>query len=527
MPLKKLSKNELKEINGASISESEAEKELCDDVIPIKKKRGRKRKENYVDPEIFKSQILQYYGDGILKEELGKAIHDIATRLGFAPNFINYCVDEETEALTKRGWLKYNEINTNDTILSYDIKTDQLVWSKIKDIFINEKYDGLMHKLTTDGLDALVTPGHKFISKENGLKAVEHIICKEHIILTGSPVKDAQLNYTDDFVELVGWAVTEGHYKHRKRSCSISIYQKDGPKSDNIRNCLKRLNVKYSQRLGKQKLWSFHIMKEHANRIIEVAPNKILSMEFILNLTQQQRIKLIHTMVAGDGWTVKRENYTGMRYTQKDKQHIDSFIALCTIAGLTTGTHLRKIYGNNLVKYITTNGESTIYVVNIFANPKRYCMAEYINFHGGRPKPGGNQRGTNPIGKFSKPNIPTQKYTGVIWCPQTEYGTFICRRGAYVYATSNTYKEEMVGDAVIKMLHALKNKKYDQNKGNPFSYYTKIAFNAFCNRIKKEKRNHQAIMEYQSSVYETLIHTGNIPDDHMEDGDGEGAYNDF
>ena len=180
MPLKKLSKNELKEINGASISESDAEEELCDDVIPIKKKRGRKRKENYVDPEIFKSQILQYYGDGILKEELGKAIHDIATRLGFAPNFINY-----------------------------------------------------------------------------------------------------------------------------------------------------------------------------------------------------------------------------------------------------------------------------------------------------------------------------------------------------------TYKEEMVGDAVIKMLHALKNKKYDQNKGNPFSYYTKIAFNAFCNRIKKEKRNHQAIMEYQSSVYETLIHTGNIPDDHMEDGDGEGAYNDF
>ena len=80
-----------------------------------------------------------------------------------------------------------------------------------------------------------------------------------------------------------------------------------------------------------------------------------------------------------------------------------------------------------------------------------------------------------------------------------------------------TYKEEMVGDAIIKMFHALKNKKFSAEKGNPFSYYTKIAFNAFCNRIKKEKRNHEAIISYQTEVYETLIHSGNIPDDQVED----------
>jgi len=80
-----------------------------------------------------------------------------------------------------------------------------------------------------------------------------------------------------------------------------------------------------------------------------------------------------------------------------------------------------------------------------------------------------------------------------------------------------TYKEEMIGDAVEKMLKALWNKKYDIDKGSPFSYYTKIAFNAFCNRIKKEKRNHESILGYQNEVYETLIASGNIPDDHMDD----------
>jgi len=83
-----------------------------------------------------------------------------------------------------------------------------------------------------------------------------------------------------------------------------------------------------------------------------------------------------------------------------------------------------------------------------------------------------------------------------------------------------TYKEEMIGDAIEKMMKALLNKKFSPEKGNAFSYYTKIAFNAFCNRIKKEKRNHEAIIGYQTQVYETLIHTGNIPDDNVEEHDG-------
>ena len=78
-----------------------------------------------------------------------------------------------------------------------------------------------------------------------------------------------------------------------------------------------------------------------------------------------------------------------------------------------------------------------------------------------------------------------------------------------------TYREEMVGDAIIKMIHALKNKKFDPERGNAFSYYSIIAFNAFRNRIKLEKRTHQAIMDYKSDVYDSLIQLGTIPDDHQ------------
>jgi DNA-directed RNA polymerase specialized sigma24 family protein len=98
-----------------------------------------------------------------------------------------------------------------------------------------------------------------------------------------------------------------------------------------------------------------------------------------------------------------------------------------------------------------------------------------------------------------------------------------------------SYREEMVGDAIIKMIQALKNKKFNKNivnkngeKGNPYSYYTRIAFNAFCNRIKKEKKAHEALLRYQDMVHEKLIDSGTINNKHQHDIDEEGnnSHND-
>ena len=61
----------------------------------------------------------------------------------------------------------------------------------------------------------------------------------------------------------------------------------------------------------------------------------------------------------------------------------------------------------------------------------------------------------------------------------------------------------MIGDALVKMYTALKNKKFNvESDYNPFSYFTTIAFHAFINRIKKEKKHHNTITEYKEMVYE-------------------------
>jgi hypothetical protein len=77
-----------------------------------------------------------------------------------------------------------------------------------------------------------------------------------------------------------------------------------------------------------------------------------------------------------------------------------------------------------------------------------------------------------------------------------------------------SYKEDMVGDAITKMYSALKRKKFDVlSDASPFNYFTTIAFHAFINRIKKEKRHHDTITAYKERKYEELLSTSDGHDD--------------
>ena len=65
-----------------------------------------------------------------------------------------------------------------------------------------------------------------------------------------------------------------------------------------------------------------------------------------------------------------------------------------------------------------------------------------------------------------------------------------------------SYKDEMIGDAVVKMVAAVKNKKFNlESTSNPVSYFTTIAYHAFINRIKKEKKYRETINDYQEQIY--------------------------
>jgi len=77
---------------------------------------------------------------------------------------------------------------------------------------------------------------------------------------------------------------------------------------------------------------------------------------------------------------------------------------------------------------------------------------------------------------------------------------------------SYSFKTEMQGDAIVKMMTALRRKRFKCGVGyNPFSYFTKVAYHAFQNCIKKSKKDFDTLKRYQEEAYENHVCSGQIP----------------
>jgi len=408
---------------------------------------------------------------GKLTPELARMMMKLVERYAMRGNWRGYCVDEETEALTQRGWLNIDNITTDDKIMSYE--NGEMKWSTIKSIF-KDDFDGLMHKITTKtGIDMLVTPGHKLVT-ERGLIRAEYLLENDRIVLMGSEVAGPdEKEHTDAFVELTGWILTEGNYEYDHTGIkNIRIYQNPGKYADRIRKCLDTLGYEYSENASKKTNLCFTIFKKYSKVFHKTVPIKNLSMEFILSLTSDQRHLLIETMIDGDGW--RRGHLKS--YCQKDREHIDLFQALCVLTGQRSNFKLNDI--------ISFGKPTTCHTMHIFSPRKNYTRGECLDFHGGK------NNGRNHIGKgkVTHPNFPTSHYKGKVWCPETEYGCFMARRNGSVYLTGNTYNDEMQSAALLQ-LSEVGLKFNEARSSNPFAYYTATITNSFTRVLNLEKRN--------------------------------------
>ena len=99
------------------------------------------------------------------------------------------CVDKETEALTKRGWKKYNELTLTDELLTLNSNTGLSEWNKISKINVDENYVGKMTYLKNKTFNALVTSKHKWATSTN------------YRLFQSKKYYPYELKYTKDFTD--------------------------------------------------------------------------------------------------------------------------------------------------------------------------------------------------------------------------------------------------------------------------------------------------------------------------------------
>jgi len=358
---------------------------------------------------------------------------------------VGYCVDDQTEILTGDGWKRHDQVVDGDEALTLSAATGLAEWQPILEMCRFPGVEGRpMISMSGAGHDSFSTPNHRWLvdrrhppsdnrtGRKGGkaglvftttetFKWSDHIPCAAPCVSTPTEAK-----YTDDFVELVGWWITEG----TAHGSAMAIYQSETANPAHCASIRRALTSAYGPAVesmyvpGASKhpdvyptgrirypAWRedthrtcavFHLNTDAAAPIHEVAPDKVLDPFFIRSLTHSQLRLLLSTCVNGDGWRTG----SGSFYTQQRKDRIDAVQMVAVLAGKRAN--------------LTYRADIDMWVMSIYSRETFRPLRE-----------------ANRSARFQ---INRTTHDGMIWCPRTENKTWMARRNGKVYFTGNTDK---------------------------------------------------------------------------------------
>ena len=336
------------------------------------------------------------------------------------------CVDAETEVLTKRGWIIYQYLTLDDYILTKNSITQQLEWQKPDEINIFPHYAGEVYEFKSKCFSAITTSNHRWLVDINkGRKSVVKtsdnlsMFGDHRIHRTGEYAGSKVEVYSDDFVELIGWVLTDGYFKKSKtyNNSGVGICQSLRAKPYNVNSIdmlLSKLNLKVYRQIKKfSKCVYWEFWGDIAKQIKILFPKRILTCDFLYSLTKRQLNILLNTMLRGDGNVDKKFNKS-VFYT-RTIAGADVFQLLCLLNGYATSVRWRDVSkykheSNKLLQPI----KNSIGVWNITILQRNRVQVMK------------SQRKIYNVKKF------------LMWCPTVKNSFFVARRKGFVYITGNS-----------------------------------------------------------------------------------------
>lgn len=336
------------------------------------------------------------------------------------------CVDTKTEALTRTGWKRYDQLVEGEEILTRDPKTDEISW---KPAVINVyDYDGHMVKWSNH-VNAVTTPNHRWlVERQKGrgkTTRYEREIARTefgmegdssiHDLRKGSRVVVAggvprafadQATLADEVVETLAWYVCEGTahtnqsgYRSGRIAQSAQVYPEKTERLRALAAWWKSQGGAFAEGSMKSNgVVEFYLGKGTFDLLDRLAPDKQITTEFINSLTAEQARLFYETLLDADGCRTHGPKKS-VRWTQLDDARKDAFQMLAAMLGIRSN--------------ITSDGEK----VQVYS--KDYILSNHTTDTAER----------------------VYLEDGKIWCPSVEGGIWFARREGSTYWTGNTTPE--------------------------------------------------------------------------------------
>lgn len=236
------------------------EKEFIENGVPAKTLTGetpdQERSQGIIDFEEERTKVLinvDLFDEGFDVPNIECVI--MARPTMSVSKYLQCCLDTETEILTKRGWLKYNEIKNDDIASAFNIETKTMEWVEIENIIIrprnlNEK----VYSFNSPNLNFRITSEHDIVVKSrkstNWIKEeIDKCVLRKELfhVPISAPENIKCANIKDDEVRLLGWFMSDGTRNNKKNNITIGQSLANENYVNEIRNLLQRLNLKYGE----------------------------------------------------------------------------------------------------------------------------------------------------------------------------------------------------------------------------------------------------------------------------------------
>jgi HK97 family phage portal protein len=340
------------------------------------------------------------------------------------------CADAETEILTTRGWLRHDQVTTGDTCLTLNTSTGMAEWQPVSSVHVFEDGPYPVIKMENLSHSSVTTPDHRWpvmISGRPGgsdgyqWRTTETLPWDARICAAAPAVTPAEPKWSDALVELVAWLWTEGwHNEHG----SVTLTQSERVNPGNtarIRAALTEvfgsageLQVRswpsWREDHDERAVVHFRLNARAGRQLLEHAPGKVVSTEFLSQLTRAQLELFYQASMDADG--IKRPSGRGAVMAQKDRARLEAFQVACALTGRSGA--------------IRGPGVAGMYTMSIQVTPWR--------------KPKGHP------GQYV-----THETADLVWCVQTPNKSWFARRNGTCYFTGNTVEQ-----STLQVIEALR-----------------------------------------------------------------------
>lgn len=329
-----------------------------------------------------------------------------------------YCVPTTHECLTRGGWRTHDQISVGDEVMGFDPHTRQLRWTKVTAVNVFD-FDGELNQLSRRSKGRfyrfLYTDNHRWPAQR-----VDHaylVSDRKRIKIKGRVefVEGADLKSGDSLfckgqfmgvesilpprlAAILGWVVTDGYHRWKGNSLEMLVYQSPGKFLDEIVSLLGRQPRKPHPDTG---VCAVPVSLEDINDLKKVFKSKADLPRIVCHLSREAAEAMWDAMF-------KAEGSNGKHFAQcqaKGKYVTEAFQILCTMTGRCAAVSSLGCY---------LRGRDTY----------QFTRRRHSRVH----------------------------YTGKVWCPTTEMGTWVMRHDGQVVMTGNSFMKSQLPYLATELL---------------------------------------------------------------------------